>query len=42
MPYTLLSQDALDAELPLLQQRGASVVIGAVFASGILAVRPGQ
>lgn len=40
MPYTLLSQDALDAELPLLQQRGASVVIGAVFASGILAAGP--
>src|SRR4051812_39946624 len=40
MPYTLLSQDALDAELPLLQQRGASVVIGAVFASGILATGP--
>src|SRR6266536_5277291 len=30
MPYTLLNQDALDAELPLIEQRGASVVIGAV------------
>jgi D-threo-aldose 1-dehydrogenase len=40
MPYTLLSQEALDAELPLVQQRGASVVIGAPFASGILARGP--
>ena len=40
MPYTLLSQDALDAELPLVQQHGASVVIGAPFASGILARGP--
>ena len=40
MPYTLLSQDALDAELPLVQERGASVVIGAPFASGILARGP--
>lgn len=40
MPYTLLSQDALDAELPLVRERGASVVIGAPFASGILARGP--
>ncbi len=40
MPYTLLAQDALDAELPLVQARGASVVIGAPFASGILARGP--
>jgi D-threo-aldose 1-dehydrogenase len=40
MPYTLLSQEALDAELPLCVQRGASIVIGAVFASGILAIGP--
>jgi D-threo-aldose 1-dehydrogenase len=40
MPYTLLNQDALDAELPLIEQHGASVVIGAVFASGILATGP--
>ena len=40
MPYTLLSQDALDAELALVEQRGASVVIGAPFASGILARGP--
>jgi D-threo-aldose 1-dehydrogenase len=37
MPYTLLDQGALDSELPLCQERGVSVVIGAVFASGILA-----
>ena len=40
MPYTLLSQAALDAELPLVHERGASVVIGAPFASGILARGP--
>jgi D-threo-aldose 1-dehydrogenase len=40
MPYTLLDQAALDAELPLVQSRGATIVIGAVFASGILAVGP--
>jgi D-threo-aldose 1-dehydrogenase len=40
MPYTLLSQEALDLELPLCLERGASVVIGAVFASGILARGP--
>jgi D-threo-aldose 1-dehydrogenase len=37
MPYTLLSQDALGEELPLCLERGVSVVIGAPFASGILA-----
>lgn len=37
MPYTLLDQDALDTELALCASRGASVVIGAPFASGILA-----
>ncbi|MFN8637731.1 MAG: aldo/keto reductase [Chloroflexota bacterium] len=40
MPYTLLDQAALDAELPLVQSRGATIVIGAVFASGILAIGP--
>jgi D-threo-aldose 1-dehydrogenase len=40
MPYTLLNQAALDAELPLCIEKGASVVIGAPFASGILAVGP--
>ncbi len=38
MPYTLLDQGALDVELPLCVQRGVSVIIGAVFASGVLAV----
>src|SRR5205823_14584094 len=37
MPYTLLDQPALDEELPLCVERGAGVVIGAPFASGILA-----
>ena len=40
MPYTLLDQAAHDAELPLCVERGASVVIGAPFASGILARGP--
>jgi D-threo-aldose 1-dehydrogenase len=40
MPYTLLEQGALDAELPLVHARGATIVIGAVFASGILAIGP--
>jgi D-threo-aldose 1-dehydrogenase len=40
MPYTLLSQDALERELPLCQERGAGVVIGAPFASGPLARMP--
>ena len=37
MPYTLLDQDALIEEFPLCERRSASIVIGAVFASGILA-----
>lgn len=37
MPYTLLDQSALDDELPLCQSRGVSIIVGAVFASGILA-----
>jgi len=41
MPYTLLDQPALDAELPLCLERGVAVVIGAVFSSGILA-RPSE
>lgn len=43
MPYTLLDQEALDGELELCVQHGVSVIIGAVFASGILATgaRPG-
>ena len=41
MPYTLLDQTALDEDFPLCAERGASVVIGAVFASGILATGAG-
>lgn len=37
MPYTLLDQDTLHAEFDRCAQAGVSVVIGAVFASGILA-----
>jgi D-threo-aldose 1-dehydrogenase len=40
IPYTLLSQEALAEELPLCVARGAGVVIGAPFASGILAEGP--
>jgi D-threo-aldose 1-dehydrogenase len=38
--YTLLEQDALDVELPACTERGVSIVIGAVFNSGILATGP--
>lgn len=37
MPYTLLDQPALDGEFQMCRAAGVSVVIGAVFASGILA-----
>lgn len=40
MPYTLLDQPALDEDLPLCQDRGVGIVLGAVFASGILATGP--
>lgn len=40
MPYTLLEQEALDGELQLCERHGVSVVIGAPFASGILARGP--
>jgi D-threo-aldose 1-dehydrogenase len=40
MPYTLLEQEALDGELQLCGEHGVSVVIGAPFASGILARGP--
>lgn len=40
MPYTLLNQAALERDLPLCLEHGASVVIGAPFASGILAIGP--
>lgn len=37
MPYTLLDQPALNEDFALCAERNANVVIGAVFASGILA-----
>jgi len=37
MPYTLLDQPALDEDLVRARVAGSSVIIGAVFASGILA-----
>ncbi len=40
MPYTLLDQDVLDEEFPMCVERGIGLVIGAVFASGILAKGP--
>jgi D-threo-aldose 1-dehydrogenase len=39
MPYTLLDQSGLE-ELNLCRERGVSVIIGAPFASGILAMGP--
>ena len=42
MPYTLMDQDALDAELPLCAERGISAVIGSVFSSGITATGAGS
>lgn len=36
-PYTLLDQSGLAEELPLCQERGVGIVIGAPFQSGILA-----
>ncbi len=40
MPYTLLDQEALDVEFPLCTEREVDIVIGSVFASGILATGP--
>jgi len=40
LPYTLADQPVLDAEFPLCEARGVGVIIGAVFASGILATGP--
>jgi D-threo-aldose 1-dehydrogenase len=40
MPYTLLDQDVLDGIFPAIAAKEASVIIGAVFASGILATGP--
>jgi len=41
--YTLLEQEALNGFLPLCQERGAAVIVGGCFNSGILATgaRPG-
>ncbi|MBM4076175.1 MAG: aldo/keto reductase, partial [Planctomycetes bacterium] len=39
-PYNLLTQDVLDEEFPKCAERGVEIVIGAVFASGILATGP--
>jgi D-threo-aldose 1-dehydrogenase len=41
-PYTLADQPALEVELPLCEERGVGLIIGAVFASGILATGPVQ
>jgi D-threo-aldose 1-dehydrogenase len=40
LPYTLAEQPVLDVEFPLCEQAGVGVVIGGVFASGILATGP--
>ena len=40
LPYTLLDQDVLDVEFPRCAERDVAIVIGAVFASGILATGP--
>jgi D-threo-aldose 1-dehydrogenase len=40
IPYTLLEQGALEVEFPRCEKQGVGIVIGAVFASGILATGP--
>ncbi len=40
LPYTLLDHEVLESEFPRCQERGVGVVIGAPFASGILATGP--
>ena len=40
MPYTLLDQDTLDVEFAECAERNVNIVIGSVFASGILATGP--
>jgi len=37
LPYTLMEQEVLDAEFPRCAAEGVGIVIGGVFASGILA-----
>jgi D-threo-aldose 1-dehydrogenase len=39
-PYTLADQPVLDSEFPLCASRGVGIIIGQVFASGILATGP--
>jgi D-threo-aldose 1-dehydrogenase len=40
MPYTLMDQAPLADEFPLCERHGAGIVIGGVFASGLLATGP--
>ena len=40
LPYTLLDQEVLDEEFPRCEEMGVGAVIGALFASGILATGP--
>ena len=40
MPYTLLDQNTLDEQFPECEKRGVGIIIGAPFASGILATGP--
>ncbi len=40
LPYTLAEQPVLDEEFPLCEERGVGVIIGGVFASGVLATGP--
>ncbi len=40
MPYTLLDQEVLDSEFPLCNDQGVNIIIGSVFASGILVHGP--
>ena len=40
MPYTLIDQNVLDYEFPACANRGVGIVVGAPYASGILATGP--
>lgn len=40
MPYTLLDQEVLDSEFPLCNEQKVNIIIGSVFASGILVHGP--
>jgi len=37
MPYNLLDQETLDGEFPMCEESGVGIIVGAPFASGILA-----